>query len=386
MNISQIGWKKLIIVASALTIIVSSLLFTNNVAENIAEAEKQKIQVWAEATEQLLKEDYSDLAFFIIEQNNTIPVIVVDRDGNVVTYRNINPPEKNTKAFFNKEIKRIKELREPIVIKISQDDVQYLYYDNSLILKSLKYYPLLQGILIVMFMLLLIWAFRVEKKREEEKVWVGLSKETAHQLGTPISSLAGWLEVLKMTYSSPNVEEMGKDVDRLKTIAERFSKVGSAPKLEMKDLREVIESSVRYMKGRTSQNVSYTIICNAENTNVMMSEPLMQWVFENLSKNAIDAMDGKGALTFNIFNKEKKVVVEVSDTGKGMEKKLFKQIFKPGFTTKKRGWGLGLSLVNRIITEYHKGKIFVKQSEINKGTTFCIELNKGVSIKGGSIN
>ncbi|MBQ0008657.1 MAG: ATP-binding protein [bacterium] len=380
MNISQIGWKKLIIVASALTIIVSSLLFTNNVAENIAEAEKQKIQVWAEATEQLLKEDYSDLAFFIIEQNNTIPVIVVDRDGNVVTYRNINPPEKNTKAFFNKEIKRIKELREPIVIKISQDDVQYLYYDNSLILKSLKYYPLLQGILIVMFMLLLIWAFRVEKKREEEKVWVGLSKETAHQLGTPISSLAGWLEVLKMTYSSPNVEEMGKDVDRLKTIAERFSKVGSAPKLEMKDLREVIESSVRYMKGRTSQNVSYTIICNAENTNVMMSEPLMQWVFENLSKNAIDAMDGKGALTFNIFNKEKKVVVEVSDTGKGMEKKLFKQIFKPGFTTKKRGWGLGLSLVNRIITEYHKGKIFVKQSEINKGTTFCIELNKGVSI------
>lgn len=380
MNISQIGWKKLIIVASALTIIVSSLLFTNNVAENIAEAEKQKIQVWAEATEQLLKEDYSDLAFFIIEQNNTIPVIVVDRDGNVVTYRNINPPEKNTKAFFNKEIERIKELREPIVIKISQDDVQYLYYDNSLILKSLKYYPLLQGILIVMFMLLLIWAFRVEKKREEEKVWVGLSKETAHQLGTPISSLAGWLEVLKMTYSSPNVEEMGKDVDRLKTIAERFSKVGSAPKLEMKDLREVIESSVRYMKGRTSQNVSYTIICNAENTNVMMSEPLMQWVFENLSKNAIDAMDGKGALTFNIFNKEKKVVVEVSDTGKGMEKKLFKQIFKPGFTTKKRGWGLGLSLVNRIITEYHKGKIFVKQSEINKGTTFCIELNKGVSI------
>lgn len=380
MNISQIGWKKLIIVASALTIIVSSLLFTNNVAENIAEAEKQKIQVWAEATEQLLKEDYSDLAFFIIEQNNTIPVIVVDRDGNVVTYRNINPPEKNTKAFFNKEIKRIKELREPIVIKISQDDVQYLYYDNSLILKSLKYYPLLQGILIVMFMLLLIWAFRVEKKREEEKVWVGLSKETAHQLGTPISSLAGWLEVLKMTYSSPNVEEMGKDVDRLKTIAERFSKVGSAPKLEMKDLREVIDSSVRYMKGRTSQNVSYTIICNAENTNVMMSEPLMQWVFENLSKNAIDAMDGKGALTFNIFNKEKKVVVEVSDTGKGMEKKLFKQIFKPGFTTKKRGWGLGLSLVNRIITEYHKGKIFVKQSEINKGTTFCIELNKGVSI------
>lgn len=380
MNISQIGWKKLIIVASALTIIVSSLLFTNNVAENIAEAEKQKIQVWAEATEQLLKEDYSDLAFFIIEQNNTIPVIVVDRDGNVVTYRNINPPEKNTKAFFNKEIKRIKELREPIVIKISQDDVQYLYYDNSLILKSLKYYPLLQGILIVMFMLLLIWAFRVEKKREEEKVWVGLSKETAHQLGTPISSLAGWLEVLKMTYSSPNVEEMGKDVDRLKTIAERFSKVGSAPKLEMKDLREVIDSSVRYMKGRTSQNVSYTIICNAENTNVMMSEPLMQWVFENLSKNAIDAMDGKGALTFNIFNKEKKVVVEVSDTGKGMEKKLFKQIFKPGFTTKKRGWGLGLSLVNRIITEYHKGKIFVKQSEINKGTTFCIELNKGGSI------
>lgn len=380
MNISQIGWKKLIIVASALTIIVSSLLFTNNVAENIAEAEKQKIQVWAEATEQLLKEDYSDLAFFIIEQNNTIPVIVVDRDGNVVTYRNINPPEKNTKAFFNKEIERIKELREPIVIKISQDDVQYLYYDNSLILKSLKYYPLLQGILIVMFMLLLIWAFRVEKKREEEKVWVGLSKETAHQLGTPISSLAGWLEVLKMTYSSPNVEEMGKDVDRLKTIAERFSKVGSAPKLEMKDLREVIDSSVRYMKGRTSQNVSYTIICNAENTNVMMSEPLMQWVFENLSKNAIDAMDGKGALTFNIFNKEKKVVVEVSDTGKGMEKKLFKQIFKPGFTTKKRGWGLGLSLVNRIITEYHKGKIFVKQSEINKGTTFCIELNKGGSI------
>ncbi|MCQ2338832.1 MAG: ATP-binding protein, partial [Paludibacteraceae bacterium] len=341
MSFKQIGWKRLIIVVSALTIIVTSLLFTNNVAENIAEAEKQKMQIWAEATEQLLGEGYSDLAFFIIEQNNSIPVIVVDKEGNVITYRNIEPPKVDREKFFEKEVQRISKLHEPIVIEIGQEEVQYLYYDNSLILKYLKYYPILQGVLIIMFLTLLIWAFRVEKKREEEKVWVGLSKETAHQLGTPISSLAAWQEILKATVPSQTVEEMGKDVDRLKTIAERFSKVGSAPKLEMRDIREVVEASVRYMKGRTSQRVVYEINDNAETREVMISEPLIQWVLENLSKNAVDAMEGEGRLTFNILNEDGKVVVEVSDTGKGMEKKMYKRIFEPGFTTKKRGWGLG---------------------------------------------
>lgn len=374
MSFKQIGWKRLIIVVSALTIIVTSLLFTNNVAENIAEAEKQKMQIWAEATEQLLGEGYSDLAFFIIEQNNSIPVIVVDKEGNVITYRNIEPPKVDREKFFEKEVQRISKLHEPIVIEIGQEEDQYLYYDNSLILKSLKYYPILQGVLIIMFLTLLIWAFRVEKKREEEKVWVGLSKETAHQLGTPISSLAAWQEILKATVPSQTVEEMGKDVDRLKTIAERFSKVGSAPKLEMRDIREVIEASVRYMKGRTSQRVVYEINDNAETREVMISEPLIQWVLENLSKNAVDAMEGEGRLTFNILNEDGKVVVEVSDTGKGMEKKMYKRIFEPGFTTKKRGWGLGLSLAKRIVTEYHKGRIFVKQSEVGRGTTFRIEL------------
>lgn len=374
MSFKQIGWKRLIIVVSALTIIVTSLLFTNNVAENIAEAEKQKMQIWAEATEQLLGEGYSDLAFFIIEQNNSIPVIVVDKEGNVITYRNIEPPKVDREKFFEKEVQRISKLHEPIVIEIGQEEDQYLYYDNSLILKSLKYYPILQGVLIIMFLTLLIWAFRVEKKREEEKVWVGLSKETAHQLGTPISSLAAWQEILKATVPSQTVEEMGKDVDRLKTIAERFSKVGSAPKLEMRDIREVVEASVRYMKGRTSQRVVYEINDNAETRKVMISEPLIQWVLENLSKNAVDAMEGEGRLTFNILNEDGKVVVEVSDTGKGMEKKMYKRIFEPGFTTKKRGWGLGLSLAKRIVTEYHKGRIFVKQSEVGRGTTFRIEL------------
>ena len=374
MSFKQIGWKRLIIVVSALTIIVTSLLFTNNVAENIAEAEKQKMQIWAEATEQLLGEGYSDLAFFIIEQNNSIPVIVVDKEGNVITYRNIEPPKVDREKFFEKEVQRISKLHEPIVIEIGQEEVQYLYYDNSLILKYLKYYPILQGVLIIMFLTLLIWAFRVEKKREEEKVWVGLSKETAHQLGTPISSLAAWQEILKATVPSQTVEEMGKDVDRLKTIAERFSKVGSAPKLEMRDIREVVEASVRYMKGRTSQRVVYEINDNAETRKVMISEPLIQWVLENLSKNAVDAMEGEGRLTFNILNEDGKVVVEVSDTGKGMEKKMYKRIFEPGFTTKKRGWGLGLSLAKRIVTEYHKGRIFVKQSEVGRGTTFRIEL------------
>ncbi len=374
MSFKQIGWKRLIIVVSALTIIVTSLLFTNNVAENIAEAEKQKMQIWAEATEQLLGEGYSDLAFFIIEQNNSIPVIVVDKEGNVITYRNIEPPKVDREKFFEKEVQRISKLHEPIVIEIGQEEVQYLYYDNSLILKYLKYYPILQGVLIIMFLTLLIWAFRVEKKREEEKVWVGLSKETAHQLGTPISSLAAWQEILKATVPSQTVEEMGKDVDRLKTIAERFSKVGSAPKLEMRDIREVVEASVRYMKGRTSQRVVYEINDNTETRKVMISEPLIQWVLENLSKNAVDAMEGEGRLTFNILNEDGKVVVEVSDTGKGMEKKMYKRIFEPGFTTKKRGWGLGLSLAKRIVTEYHKGRIFVKQSEVGRGTTFRIEL------------
>lgn len=360
--------KKVLLLIIAIVIVIFSHLFAIRISKTIAEAEKQRIQMWAEATEALLSDDYCDLAFEIVEQNDNIPIIIIDDNGSVVTFRNVSENEINADW-----VEDLKKKHDPIVIDISDTEHQYILYDDSFILKSLKIFPSIQILLVIIFIVLLLWILSVEKRSIQDKLWVGLSRETAHQLGTPISSLSAWLELLKATAPSETIEEMNKDVMRLQTIANRFSKVGSAPKLEPTDLPTVIRNAVEYMRRRTSSSVQYNITDNTTNPIAPLSEPLIQWVIENLCKNAVDAMNGSGFISITLGNQEGQIYIEVSDTGHGIDWRNFKLIFKPGYTTKKRGWGLGLSLAYRIIHSYHHGSIFIKSSS-PAGTTFRIEL------------
>jgi len=362
--------KRILLLITAVVIVIMTHIFAIRIAKNTAEAEKHRIQIWADATEDLLNDDYSDLAFEIVESNNNIPIIVIDDNDSVVTSRNIPEEEINAKMVEN-----LKEKHEPIVINLSDTENQYILYDDSFILKSLKVFPTLQFILILVFIGLLFWILSAEKRSVQDKLWVGLSRETAHQLGTPISSLSAWLELLKATAPSETINEMDKDVNRLQMIANRFSKIGSKPKLEPADLPTIVDNAVEYMRRRTSDRVGYSIINNATNPTVNLSEPLIQWVIENLCKNAVDAMTGADVMhiSIGIENTPGKICIEVSDTGRGIDRHNMRKVFKPGFTTKKRGWGLGLSLAHRIINDYHHGSIFVKSSS-PAGTTFRIEL------------
>ena len=363
--------KRILLLITAIVIVIMTHIFALRIASNTAAAEKQRMQMWAEATEELLSDDYSDLAFDIVQQNDNIPIIIIDDNDSVVASRNI--PEKKITAEL---VEDLKEKHEPIVINLSDTDHQYILYDDSFILKSLKVFPTLQFILILVFIGLLFWILSAEKRSVQDKLWVGLSRETAHQLGTPISSLSAWLELLKSTAPSETIDEMDKDVMRLQMIANRFSKIGSKPKLEPADLPTIVNNAVEYMRRRTSNRVEYTIMDNATNPTVELSEPLIQWVIENLCKNAVDAMDGTGHINIKLIHADTDLYIDVADTGKGMPKSHFKSVFKPGFTTKSRGWGLGLSLAKRIIEEYHKGRIYVKESEIGSGATFRIEMKR----------
>jgi len=362
--------KRLLLLITAIVIVIATHIFAMRIARNTAEAEQQRIQTWAEATEALLNEDYSELAFHIVEQNDNIPIIIIDDNNSVVTFRNIEEKDIND-ALVNE----LKKKHEPIVIELSDTEHQYIIYDDSFILKSLKVFPTLQFILILVFLGLLFWILSAEKHSIQDKLWVGLSRETAHQLGTPISSLSAWIELLRTTAPSDTIEEMNKDVMRLQTIANRFSKVGSAPKLEPTNLPQVVENAIEYMRRRTSDKVQYKIMNNATDPIVMLSEPLVEWVIENLCKNAVDAMTGaeKMNITIRIENVPGLIILELKDTGRGIDRRNFKKVFKPGFTTKKRGWGLGLSLAHRIINDYHHGDIYVKSSS-QAGTIFRIEL------------
>jgi len=360
--------KQFFLLLTAVIIVIVSHIFALRIASNVAEAEKQRIQIWAEATEELLNESYSDLAFNIVEQNNNIPIIIIDDNDSVITFRNITREDINPNLVAD-----LKEKHEPIIIDLSDTEHQYIIYDDSFILKSLRVFPTIQFTLIIVFIILLLWILSAEKQSVQNKLWVGLSRETAHQLGTPISSLTAWLELLKSTAPGETIEEMNKDVMRLQTIANRFSKIGSTPKLEPTTLPTVVNNAVEYMRRRTSNSVQYSITDNTTNPIVHLSEPLIQWVIENLCKNAVDAMNGHGSISILIANQGKFIFIEVSDTGHGIDRRNFKRIFKPGFTTKKRGWGLGLSLAYRIINEYHHGSIYIKSSSAT-GTTFRIEL------------
>ncbi|MBP5408815.1 MAG: HAMP domain-containing histidine kinase [Prevotella sp.] len=378
----RIRQVKIILVVAAVLIAVASLLVSHFLVNDLSKEERGKMEVWAQALHSLNEADEDadlTLVLSVMEGNNTIPVIVLDKEGHVADYRNIEIEGKNaadTAAYVERMGQRMKADNRYIKIQIGDStDYQLVCYDDSVMLKRLAAWPYVQLGIVLIFVVVALFALLSSKRAEQNKVWVGLSKETAHQLGTPISSLMAWTEMLKENY--PNDEllpEMDKDVKRLERIAERFSKIGSVPEPVESSMNEVLRHVIEYMNRRTSQKVQIESQMPDEDVIVKMNASLFEWVIENLCKNAVDAMEGTGTITLSLVKEEKYVIIEVRDTGKGIRKKDIKNVFTPGFTTKKRGWGLGLSLAKRIVEEYHRGRIFVKSSEIGKGTTFRIEM------------
>ncbi len=359
----------------AIIIALASLLFSNKLAGELANEERNKIEIWAKATEMIATDaDNSDmnLVLQILQKNTTIPVILHDIDNNTYSANNIKLPEKGIEPFLEEKTRQFSRKKNPIVLAELN---QYLYYDDSYTLKQLQLYPYVQLGVIAIFIALAFFALRNSLKAQQNKVWVGLSKETAHQLGTPISSLLAWTEFLKLKDVDPEIlTEIDKDMHRLEMIAHRFSKIGSVADLCQADLREVVQRSLSYMEKRISSKVNISLIFPDHPVPVSVNEPLFDWVMENLIKNAVDAMGGEGTITISLNGKKDRVMLDISDTGKGIPKSQLKSLFDPGFTTKDRGWGLGLSLTKRIVKDYHRGKIFVKESEIGQGTTFRIIL------------
>ena len=361
---------KIILVVAAVIIAVASLLISHYLVRDLSKEERHRMEVWAQALHSLNEADENTdltLVLSVIEENNTIPVIVLNSEGGIDDFRNIED-SLNMRDYARKMI------RSGDTIRI---DRQLVCYDESIMLKRLQAWPYVQLGIVLIFVVVAIFALLSSKRAEQNKVWVGLSKETAHQLGTPVSSLMAWVEMLKEQYPEDDLlPEMDKDVKRLELIAERFSKIGSLPEPVEASMNSVLDHVVDYMDRRTSSQVQMIRQLPDHEVIVKMNASLFEWVIENLCKNAVDAMEGKGTITLTLMDEEHRVVIEVKDTGKGIRKKDVKNVFTPGFTTKKRGWGLGLSLARRIVEEYHKGNIFVKQSEVGKGTTFRIELPK----------
>jgi len=376
-------WKILLLLL-AVVIGIGAFYYTNWLVKNMAKEERKSIELWAEATQKLASADINsnqDITFLndIIIRNTTIPVIITDSLDHIGYSRNVSFSEKNKDKVLVRELHKMKEQNEPIIISISDTEKQYLHYRDSILLENLKYYPIVQFGVIFLFILVAYLAFNSSRNSEQNQVWVGMSKETAHQLGTPISSLMAWVELLKMqNIDEKLIQEFEKDTERLQKITERFSKIGSIPELIRTDVAETIRSTVEYLKTRSSGKVKFILDFDPDKRyEAPLNSSLFSWVVENLCKNAIDAMNNSGTIQVSILEKTDQLFIDVSDTGKGISKAYFKTVFQPGFTTKKRGWGLGLSLAKRIVENYHKGKIFLKQSEINKGTTFRIILNKG---------
>ena len=378
---------KIILVVVAIVIAVVSLVVSNYLVRDLSKEERQNMEVWAEAMRELSTADENtnlSLALKVLEGNHTIPIVVTDREGAVIDTRNIDDSVKIASIRKSTDYIRI-YLDDQDSLTVADSEREYIdvCYDDSIMLKRLAVYPYVQLGVVLIFVVIAIFALMSSKKAEQNKVWVGLSKETAHQLGTPISSLMAWTEVLKETYPDDELlPEMDKDVKRLQLIAERFSKIGSVPESKETSLTEVLNHVVDYMDRRTSKKVKMVRNFPADDAIVRINAALFEWVIENLCKNAVDAMvgdraefmQGEGVITLHFEKMGSKTIIDVADNGKGIRKKNLQTVFKPGFTTKSRGWGLGLSLAKRIIEEYHRGRIYVKSSEIGKGTTFRIEL------------
>ncbi|MDX9909341.1 MAG: HAMP domain-containing histidine kinase [Bacteroidales bacterium] len=386
---------KILLLAVAVLIGVASLLYTNWLTGKMANEEQKKVELWAQATKRLaetgiqnnsqtgmeqLNTAYLTLIQSILEQNTTIPVLIVEPDGKFNYEANISFNEARKEQVLTNELEKMKTHAEPIRIELSEEEGKYLllYYRESNILRNLRYYPFIQLFVIMVFIIAAYSAFNATQRAEQNQVWVGMSKETAHQLGTPISSLMAWIEILKLQDVEPSiVKEFEEDTKRLEKITERFSKIGSKPELTPTNLTEVINSTISYLKTRSSHKVKFEKSFDEElDLLIPLNAALFSWVIENICKNAIDAMDNNGIIHIELEEKENSVILDITDTGKGVPKSQFKTIFHPGFSTKKRGWGLGLSLAKRIVENYHKGKIFIKWSEAGKGTTFRIVLKK----------
>ena len=376
---------KIVLVLAAVVIAVVSLVVSHVLIRDLAGEERAKMEVWAEAMRTLNHADENtdiNLVLRVINSNNTIPVVVLDPNGQVQAYRNIDIDRCDNAADTTAFLARLGNqlLASNRFIRIVLDDNRStgyidVCYDDSLMLRRLASYPYIQLGVVMLFVVIAIFALLTSKRAEQNKVWVGLSKETAHQLGTPISSLMAWVEILRESYPDDQlIPEMENDVKRLQLIADRFSKIGSLPEPVDTDLKEVMQHVVDYMDRRTSKRVKMIRRFPDGEVRVRINASLFEWVIENLCKNAVDAMGGEGTITITVAEEQGKTIVEVSDTGKGIRKKDLRNVFRPGFTTKKRGWGLGLSLAKRIVEEYHKGRIWVKHSEVGIGTTFRIEL------------
>lgn len=467
-SISEEERNKALLWAQAIREKAELVKYTNELFEKIEKEERKKGELWASGMKRLTSlrgnEDVS-FVFEVIKNNETVPVILTDESGNIISSRNLDPSKSKNEKFLKKELakmakmyppieinilnktknylyykdsklfselkqvldelissfisevvlnsasvpvvyvdssfneviaygniqssrgdslsdqslkeemKRMMVHNDPIPVELSDGVVNYIVYADSYLLTKLKYYPYVQISVIGLFVVFGYIMFSISRRSEQDQVWVGMSKETAHQLGTPLSSLLAWVELLKLKYENEEaITEMQRDISRLETITDRFSKIGSKPKLEECDVKEVLTRSVGYLQSRLSRMVSFEIKSES-NVKAMISVPLFEWVVENITKNAVDAMEGKGAIVYVVENKGGKVHIDIKDTGKGLPKSKFKSIFKPGFTTKKRGWGLGLTLVKRIVENYHKGKVFVKHSSLGNGTTFRISLN-----------
>ena len=381
--INRIRRVKIVLVVLAVVLSIASLVVSNFLVRDLKVEEQRKMEIWAEAMRSLNNADETTdltLVWTVLNSNNTIPVIVLDKEGRVQDYRNIEDGSLSGASLDTLVRQRAFSMRKAgrvIRINLGKSDYMEICYADSLILRRLAWWPYVQLGIVLIFVVVAIFALLSSKKAEQNKVWVGLSKETAHQLGTPISSLMAWQEVLKETYPDDELlPEMGKDVQRLQRIAERFSKIGSQPEPKPENLNDVLASVVQYIGRRTSNRITISLQLPHEPIIASVCAPLFEWVVENLCKNAIDAMEGSGSITLIAREEPTCISVEVADTGKGMPKNRFSSVFTPGYTTKERGWGLGLSLAKRIVEEYHDGRIYVKNSEIGKGTTFRVELKK----------
>lgn len=367
----------------AICIVTGTVFYSTYLARKIEKEEKKKVTEWVQASNSLLNPQdtlNTDLAFTIIQNNDDIPIIATNEKDSILEYINIDSSKVENKGFLRKRLATLKSLNDPIVWKdpFHPERIIRYYYGHTRLLNEIRYYPFVQLFIVGLFIIVTLLALRSSYRSTQNQVWAGMAKETAHQLGTPVSSLEGWLEMLKEKPGNEKmVQELEKDIGRLKLVSDRFGKIGSSPHLETIDLLQQINNMVDYIRKRATGKVNISVSAHgAEKIPVQVSAPLFDWVIENLLKNALDAIEEKGNINIDIRNEATTVILDIADSGRGIARQNISKVFKPGFTTKKRGWGLGLSLSKRIITQYHKGEIFVKSSEPGKGTTFRIVLKK----------
>ncbi|MGE5418914.1 MAG: sensor histidine kinase [Chloroflexota bacterium] len=374
---------KAFLLAFAVVIGMGSLIYTKTLVSRLKVQERRNVELWAQAVMRISdlsdpNQDVDTLLSSIIENNTTVPVILTNESDSIISSRNFDSNKENDPDYMKKKLGKIREKNNPIVISLDRGHYNLIYYNDSIILTMLIYYPYAQAGIILMFILVSAFAFRSSRKAEQNQVWVSLSKETAHQLGTPTSSLAGWIEILQHKYPDIQItKELALDVQRLEKVTERFSRIGSKPALVKENINRIVEGAVDYLRTRTSSRIKFVWDSRTKpDVFAPVNSALFEWVIENITKNAIDAMEGNGTVTILISETDKNALIDISDTGKGIPKSAFKKIFTPGFTTKQRGWGVGLSLAKRIIEEYHHGKIFVRTSEVGKGSVIRIVMRK----------